>query len=519
MRAVGMLILLLTPPLTQASLRQSYQKGKTLADSKGKEVKEALSTDLSKVPGFQTDRPPESNLNLQTLSEETLKQSQTHEASSYMAYHAKNRKTYQINSQKDPLMVEANKALKDPFQTLKEKVVEDKESKPPEKEELVTCTEGGGEYFQTCSKYRVIELRVKPAVFKTEWSCPGHTVSKSGFLWSSTSTEFHNPGCVSKQVVKRKKKVEILKDEWQDGCLALEEKADQGLCRYVSVQKGPKETRMIQKQKVTRDPWVQTYQYACFKPVQNTCEPLAARGCVQVSSKCQETIGGVCVSWLQTYRCEPETLKLKGYKASSSSFFCLTGECVDTSFKKNTEMLNVMTHLAVLSQVQKDLRADLGIFKGQVRKCSKSCASFKDCCGNLDGWGVNLSLSSCSGEEKELLDWRQKNKCVYVGTYCSQKVAGVCLTKKAGYCCFGSRLSRLIQEQGRSQLGIGFGSGEHPDCRGLTPQELSSMDFSKMDLSELYSDIKANFKPKNLKEASLDRLKTNMKNLSPKVSS
>nr|WP_255573934.1 conjugal transfer protein TraN [Erythrobacter sp. SCSIO 43205] len=42
--------------------------------------------------------------------------------------------------------------------------------------------------------------------------------------------------------------------------------------------------------------------------------------------------------------------------------------------------------------------------------------------------------------------------CAYVGTYCSKKVLGVCVTKRKAYCCFESKLSRILQEQGRKQL-------------------------------------------------------------------
>jgi hypothetical protein len=74
--------------------------------------------------------------------------------------------------------------------------------------------------------------------------------------------------------------------------------------------------------------------------------------------------------------------------------------------------------------------------------------------------------------------------CHYVGTRCAKKILGICLKKNRVYCCFNSILARIVHEQGRAQLGIGWGSAESPNCRGLMPGELGSIDFSRVDLRE-----------------------------------
>ena len=80
-----------------------------------------------------------------------------------------------------------------------------------------------------------------------------------------------------------------------------------------------------------------------------------------------------------------------------------------------------------------------------------------------------------------------------VGTYCSQSIdlvfTTVCVENTTSYCCFSSKLVRIIQEQGRPQLGIGWGTPKNPDCRGFTPEELQQINFEKIDFSEYYSDI------------------------------
>lgn len=156
--------------------------------------------------------------------------------------------------------------------------------------------------------------------------------------------------------------------------------------------------------------------------------------------------------------------------------------------------MTAMSNLSVLKHVQDDLKNSGIIFKGQDHACTRHCINFKDCCGVGKSWGIALSLANCDGAEKELADLRGKRRCVMVGTYCAEKVLGVCIRKKTSFCCFGTKLSRLLQEQGRAQLGMSWGEAEHPNCRGLTPEELSRLDLSKMDLSELFADLQNNLK-------------------------
>jgi conjugal transfer mating pair stabilization protein TraN len=97
----------------------------------------------------------------------------------------------------------------------------------------------------------------------------------------------------------------------------------------------------------------------------------------------------------------------------------------------------------------------------------------------------------CDPAEITLGMRRGQNLCTHVGSYCSSKVLGSCVTKKEAHCCFNSRLARIINEQGRAQLGRGWGDAKAPDCSGFTVTELQNLDFSKMDLSEFYAEITA----------------------------
>ena len=102
---------------------------------------------------------------------------------------------------------------------------------------------------------------------------------------------------------------------------------------------------------------------------------------------------------------------------------------------------------------------------------------------------VVIDLMSCEQSEKMLALKKGQNLCRYTGDYCSSKVPiiGTCLQVTETYCCFNSRLARIINTSGGAQV------GKSPsDCSGFTPTEFSSLDFSKIDLTEFTNEIMAN---------------------------
>lgn len=98
-------------------------------------------------------------------------------------------------------------------------------------------------------------------------------------------------------------------------------------------------------------------------------------------------------------------------------------------------------------------------------------------------------VTSC--DQSDMLTGMRKGQrlCHHVGTYCSQKFFGACIKEYEGHCCYNSRLARIVQEQGRPQIGKSWGTPEAPQCGGFTAGELSQLDFSRMDLSEFVAEI------------------------------
>ena len=90
----------------------------------------------------------------------------------------------------------------------------------------------------------------------------------------------------------------------------------------------------------------------------------------------------------------------------------------------------------------------------------------------------------CEEKEFELGAKKETRQCAYVGSYCASEAMGACVEKRESYCCFGSVVGRIIQEQGRPQLGLDFGDPETPSCEGLSPADMQRMDWSEIDLGE-----------------------------------
>jgi len=105
---------------------------------------------------------------------------------------------------------------------------------------------------------------------------------------------------------------------------------------------------------------------------------------------------------------------------------------------------------------------------------------------------IQLSgLLSCEQAEQILAMKNDNRLCHSVGSYCSAKIPilGTCIQTTQTYCCFNSRLARILNEQGRGQLARSWGGPKSPDCSGFTVAQLQSLDFSRMDLTEFYAEI------------------------------
>lgn len=283
--------------------------------------------------------------------------------------------------------------------------------------------------------------------------------------------------------------------DWIDDCSELEALADDGKCDYGESRCiEPGSTKMVDGISLNADCWAEERIYRFKSTIQDTCKSLLEKGCVQISSKCLAYEGNDCIRWGQTFECSTGTRRLGKVVFSGTSPFCLDGDCVSQEWAPNADMADSLSKLAIFQQIQKDVDGESKlIFNGKKKRCSRTAANFKDCC-TTKGWGMDVGLASCKQKEKELAEDRKRHRCIRIGTYCAKQEAGICLQKKTTFCCYASRLAKIINEQGKRKLRIGFGTPKHPNCVGLTLDQLIQLDFSQIDLSELFEDLMANLK-------------------------
>lgn len=288
----------------------------------------------------------------------------------------------------------------------------------------------------------------------------------------------------------------IIKERHDTTCQDLKERSRRGKC-YLS-QDTPEtdpRTRIFSQVPVTRDWWSAKKTYTCTSTQTKDCDRYRAQDCTQVGQRCVKFAprcgqDGVqeCVEMEKTFECVKVVGHGKGPRIRSG-IYCLDGDCSRKHVPPNKDMAHALSRLAAAREMQKEVNTkDLNIFKGTSLGCKEYVMDFRSCCDLAGGWG-KLFGSRCNDEEKTLWTHRKKDRCVYVGTHSSNNVLGFDLAERASFCCFDSKIARVLQEQGRRQLGISWGTPEHPNCRALTLQEMERIDFDKIDLSELYGDF------------------------------
>jgi hypothetical protein len=509
------LLLFVISSCVGADLGSSYRSGQSYAANNVQDVKDAARhVDKANIPGYTEGMPPVANLQAYNLGDAALTEVANNEGGVFVKETTSTRGTYVIDPNHDPLVVAANQAIKDPLKTIHEEVdviTEEDE----QKDTYEACDEGKSEVLRTCSKVLHVSVTIIPEKKRIEKSCPGHKKKN----WCGGTRWCEPRECQSREIIEQHRQ-EIVNEHWVDGCQTLEAAVDEGTCSYESMRNGPPETRNISGKSITRNPFEKHYTYRCFKKTDDRCEQLRERGCVQVDSECKEMEGQHCLVWTQTYRCRANPISWQFFR-SRGSIFCLGGDCHGVNYGPNSEFLEAITHLSIFKEAQADIRANIGIFAGKNRHCTRNCLNFRDCCGNGKGWGVSLHLAECSKDELELGELRKARKCVHIGTFCAESLPIIgCSRKKTTFCCFGTKLSRLIQEQARAQLGMGWGTPQQPACEGLTPEQLSQLDFSQMDLSELYAEIENTMKTKTKADVApiAERLQRNVANMTLKQS-
>jgi conjugal transfer mating pair stabilization protein TraN len=93
---------------------------------------------------------------------------------------------------------------------------------------------------------------------------------------------------------------------------------------------------------------------------------------------------------------------------------------------------------------------------------------------------------ACDQEDYETATLKKGKLCYSYGSWCERKSSGIfgstCEVYRTGHCCYNSVLARIINEQGRKQLGLPMDV-----CNGFTIEQIQALDWNEIDLTEFIS--------------------------------
>ncbi|MXZ13669.1 MAG: hypothetical protein F4Y78_06675 [Candidatus Dadabacteria bacterium] len=277
------------------------------------------------------------------------------------------------------------------------------------------------------------------------------------------------------------------------------------------------------------------------------CADLRADGCYQIGGSCVMRFRehpefpdppgadlGACLIHENIYEC-PRNISLCRQKSVAfdcdGEIRCTSGEdCFDTETEQSADFPRAASRMAMLADMERCLATtadgessaegygpievdgiagttagpidcadtsggEVTIFKGKRYRCDLNLAGFIQNCCRKKG----LFSGACPAATKELRARRDDARaCHYVGIH-KKKVLGITLKKRKVYCCFNSKMARVVHEQARGQLiekGLwdvtengGWGRAKNPFCGGMSAQQLQEIDFDVVDFSEIYADL------------------------------
>ncbi|WP_230771698.1 conjugal transfer protein TraN [Sphingomonas sp. Leaf4] len=337
----------------------------------------------------------------------------------------------------------------------------------------------GGQKVEDYRRFCKSKIRVNASLYSCSAELPtgpldGHQNSKTGTVW------YKQEGTTSVNV-----------ERVESGCDALVGDTTCAAATDTCVE--PSETRIVNGVSVTQACWAWRRETMCHAetPASDCSEIEGNRACRFLRDEClDDPQTGACKVSQKAYSCPlPDTQNAadKQY-VCGGDVYCLNGECESIEREASSEFKDALTGLHALDEAGGQFDpAKLTVFSGERGACSKKIFGASNCCS---GKGVPiLTPWLCSAADRSLDERDDKGLCHKVGTYCSDKVLGVCITSRTAYCCFGSKLARILQEQGRAQLAKPWGRAKDATCQGFSIEEFQRLDLSKMDFAEVYAEF------------------------------
>lgn len=359
------------------------------------------------------------------------------------------------------------------------------------------CNDTGASFgFPWCSSFdggscRITGYRPGPCL---QWygSGSGRFCSEPGDPIAEISCDAPDPR-YTPYAVTTDRTVDTASDESQ--CLGLSDNSDCTLDNEICTDSSP-ETRIINGVSVTRSCWEWQRSYTCTsREAASDCSDIESQGtCRFLREECL-TDETPCETWERIYECPlPAGATETTQYVCDGDVYCIDGSCETIERTANDEFKYAVTALHAMDEARGAFDPDtLTLFRGTRNTCSSKVFGVLNCCKGkgfplIPGISLLVALG-CDREEVLLHERDAQGLCAYVGTYCSDKFLGVCLTKRKAYCCFESKLARILQEQGRRQLPKPWDKPKEEQCEGFTLDEFAQLDLSQMDFSEVYAEF------------------------------
>ena len=187
--------------------------------------------------------------------------------------------------------------------------------------------------------------------------------------------------------------------------------------------------------------------------------------------------------------------------------YCVGAGCDRVDTPANTGFANAATQLNMVMEMggEEFDRGSLRIFAGEWAFCTIRLLGGQNCCTD-SGIFIEAGLLGCEDHEIELAEARSQGLTHYWGEYCAKRILGICRRRDRAWCVFTSRAGRILHEQARPQLGIGW---DH--CDGFTAAQIQRIDFDRVDLSEYTATLLDTSQPPGIDLPDSERTGTSMR--------
>ncbi|OUS06301.1 hypothetical protein A9Q96_10020 [Rhodobacterales bacterium 52_120_T64] len=282
---------------------------------------------------------------------------------------------------------------------------------------------------------------------------------------------------------------ESFTEAFTDTCSALRD--DIGCAQTNNLCISGPETRDINGKNVYRDCWEWQKNYACLaSEITSDCGIYEKdASCYEATNECiLKAPDGSCSEYSVKFICGTDNPDVSG--ACSAINVCIGGTCEAFAVEPNNDFAKAASWLNVLDEMSADSEpnaalSDVEIFTGEGQGCRVGGGGSLNCCN--DTGFLNGTFGSCTEGELGLIDRQRAKATHYVGSYCSSRFL-ICFQRTYVYCMYNSKLARVIQEEVHRISGKSWGTAKNPSCGGFSVEELETLDFDQMDLSEVFDD-------------------------------